>query len=818
MAVTMIVGTSAGTQSITLPTGIEEDDLILVHWHAAGSFPVEVTGGPAGYELETWFRAGSLPNTFDHTSAPPFPVSNTTHGYCYVRRAVGDESGSSVALSGGTSVRSLCSVVRGVDHDARERPVYAFGPDVRPVGDPLTLPLSLAAGRPFVGFVASNYDSMPLSASAGFAVEDQVSFGTDRIGRVVSDGSARTSVDLFAGNFTVPIALFALAYDDDALPPPGPAVRSPLDRYRSSISADAGSLLATTRAVPFDTSHTIAFSPAAELEQETLYPFYEATSVQSGQPDVLFYPRARQSIDGPIVYDGVTLLTLMERVFPAQILTRTESVSLPALATAQEIITYVFEQWANAFPWFSYKAVPDLRLRSTVVTGDWDGILALRTTRLRDSVIRVRQSATSPRSMRAMLEGLLSPFQGTQFYMDSDGDLVIRPVYGPDADATPFKTLDNHDVVTISIGEPSVDQIRNRATGSFQRYTEADEVSVLQPAFLQVASYYMRDAAFLPGPPVSDYLITPPTDRLDLSTEDAGFGGWRSIPLGDDVIIGDDPIAFEDSGGLLITAAVNTYNSAGTLQEAWTSPGDLTVEVHSTVPLDGTTVLAFTVWRVQGDTTNSYYGRWNARWNATTQAVEIQWAGGGLEVNTFFGAASLRAAQMSITVNGVARAWAEGATISATFGVVDDGDFVPGPDGTNALTASVTAYGVVEERFTIEGYGALSVTQLERIVEAYVIENLTPRATREMALTWKGAVGVEFDDRGRLVGFPGDGEGFLTARQYADDFLADAGGVVVKIEETVPASPGTIDLEAVYLLNESGSFWLNEDGTTSPPA
>lgn len=598
---------------------------------------------------------------------------------------------------------------------------------------------------------------------------------------------------------------------------PERAVASPLDRYRSSVSADSGSLLATTRAVPFDTSHTIAFSPAAELDQDALYPFFEATSAQSGQPDVLFYPRARQSLGGPIEYDGVTILTLMERVFPAQILTRTEDVSLPALATAQEIITYVFQQWANAYPWFTYKAVPDLRLRSVSVTGDWSGVLALRTTVLRDSVIRVRQSPTSPRSMLAMLEGLLSPFPGTQYFMDSDGDLVIRPVYGPDADATPYKTLDDGDVRTISIGEPSVDQIRNRATGSFQRYTEADDVSVLQPAFLQVASNYMRDASFLPGPPVTDYLVSPPTDRLDLSTDDAGFGGWRTIPLGENVVIGDDPIAFEDSGGPLIVAVVNTYDSAGTLQESWTSPGDLTVEVHNTVPLDGSTVLAFTVWRVVGDTSNAYYGRWNARWNAAENAVQIQWAGGGLEVNTF-SSGTLRAAQMSITINGVARAWAEGATISATFGIVDEGDFVPGPDGTNALAASVTAYGVIEERFTIEGYGALAISQLERIVEAFVIENLTPRATRELALTWKGAVGLEFDDRGRLVGFPGDGEGFLTGRQFGDDFLANAGGVTVKIEETVPASPGTIDFEAIYLLAEDGGFWINEDASASPPA
>lgn len=583
------------------------------------------------------------------------------------------------------------------------------------------------------------------------------------------------------------------------------------DRYRSSISADAGSLLATTRAVPFDTSHTIAFSPAAELDQDALHPFHEATSIQAGTADVQFYPRARQSIDGPVVYDGVTSLTLMERVFPNQILITTTNAGLGVTASAQAIITYVFAQWAAQYAWFTYKPVPDLRMRDVSVTDDWASSLNLRLTTLFDTAIRVLQPKDNPRSMRAMLEDLLSPFPGTQFYMDAAGDLVLRPVYGPDADATPFKTLADSDVVTISIGEPSVDNIINRCTVSFRRFTEQDEVSVLEPAFVQVLSNFLQPAA-------ATYLITAPVDRLDLSNDDGGFSGWRSIPIGEDLLLGDGGIAFEDTGGMLITAAVNTYDTGGTLQDAWTSPADLTVEAFNVVPLDGSTVLAFGVRRGAGYTGNSYYGRWNARYNGSTQAVEIQWAGGGLEVNTFLGAATARYAQMSVTINGVSRAWAEGATISSTFGVVDDGDFVPGPSGTNALSDSVTAYGVLEERFEVRGYGALSAGAIARISEAYVIQNLTPRATREIALTWKGAVGLEFDDRGRLVGIPDDGEGFLVGRRYADDFIATAGAVTATVEETVPGSPGTIDLATVYLLGEDGGIWMNENGTASTPA
>jgi hypothetical protein len=74
-----------------------------------------------------------------------------------------------------------------------------------------------------------------------------------------------------------------------------------------------------------------------------------------------------------------------------------------------------------------------------------------------------------------------------------------------------------------------------------------------------------------------------------------------------------------------------------------------------------------------------------------------------------------------------------------------------------------------------------------------------------------GSARVLFDDRGRLVSLPAGDEGRLTGVQYSDDFVGVAGSKGARVELTVVGAPGWIDPTEAWLLNDDGSFLLNED-------
>ena len=563
----------------------------------------------------------------------------------------------------------------------------------------------------------------------------------------------------------------------------------PDDRYRSNVAADAGSLLASQQAVPFDTSSNITFGLGVNVRQTTLYPYREVTRDQDGSDnDAVFYPRARQGL-GERSYDGITMLTLMERNFPPPIFDTTSNLSLGASATAQEIITYILGQWDTRYDWFTFKAVPDLRIRV-------DGLPApseygASTGLITDTAIAIQQEKGNRLSMRQILDGLLSPFPGAIYYQDSEGDLVIRAAYGPDADESVVTTFATSDIVNLSIGEPDAFNIANRATATATQYTSEADVEVMQPAWFHICSNHILGDSRLFDPPANRLnlsgVTTSSTTTRQESSPDGSFSEENRPlpwPIKSDQLLG--------SGGItpVVTAA---YDGGGG------RTGAVAAAVN-TIPLDGSTVIAIQVEQPAFDVTIT------GRWDAANQRVRLglsspmRLESGGIAWNIEF------------TLNDESDAMASGASLSSTFGIVADGDTLPASDGGNAIVDSQDLYGVLEATVDARVYGGLTSEQLSQIAKGFVQQNITPRATRELTLGWKGSTKALFDRRGRLVGLPGSGEGFLTGVANRDDFNSRTGGKSARVEETVAGGVGAVDSTTEYLLADDGTYVLDDSG------
>ena len=172
---------------------------------------------------------------------------------------------------------------------------------------------------------------------------------------------------------------------------------------------------------------------------------------------------------------------------------------------------------------------------------------------------------------------------------------------------------------------------------------------------------------------------------------------------------------------------------------------------------------------------------------------------------------------VEFTLDDASQGATETTGVTATFGVTADGDSIPGEGGVNAIAESQTAFGVLETRVDVRGY-VLTATQALGIARGLVLANLSPRAIRDYELGWKGSTVALLDDRGRLFGTPGGGQGLLVGNSYQDDFIAVTGGKSIRVEETIEGADGFIPADASWLLVDSGDFWMNDDSTFSGPA
>lgn len=580
---------------------------------------------------------------------------------------------------------------------------------------------------------------------------------------------------------------------------PSTAVQDATDRLRSVISEDTGSLLDSVEARVVDSSVSVDFTNAVTLEPLTLTNYRDALrATDSATVDATFYPRPVQNTSEEQQFDGITLLSRLASWYPPPIFDTVTNLGIVSsgTATAQQVIQHVLDEWAAAASWFTAETVPDLRLRiNGYAPSDYtasDGVVQCET-------VTIAQDGDDRRTARQILDDLLSPFPSTIVRQNSSGNLAIVPVYGPDADETAHLTLTNDDLYSVSQGKPDPWLIKNRATASCTGYARQDEVEVLQPAWFQVGSNYQMGKATWYSPPSDRLNLQPPPDGSDTLQESLEFGDFgeqqpalwpvssTNIPAGDGISLRDG------SNNPTITAAWSRYYDTN-LQAS--GSGTLTL-IRDDIPFDGE-------WR---DTfrwdEGSQYIIMRARWNAARSGVQLSIGANFLESTCITGC---RGWVVEFTLNDSSVGYASGVRKSATFGIVDDGDTLPSSTG-NAIDESQTAFGVLEANLNIRGYD-LDVATLREIATAYVVENITPRVTRDLDVsTW--GVGVTFDAIGRLIELPSGESGILTSVEYADDFTAKTLRRTARVQLKNSTGTGALDEAAeTYVTTKSGNDYL----------
>lgn len=605
------------------------------------------------------------------------------------------------------------------------------------------------------------------------------------------------------------------AFTSLIIPPgPEPAMQDPRDRLRSTVSEDLGSLLDAVEAIPVDAGVDVAFTGAVSLEPAVLTTFREVTrATDSEVVDLRYYPRPKQNSVMEEQFDGVTLLSRLASWYPPRWYGTVVEKGIPnadGSSTAQDVIEALLTSWETLQPWLSHKPVPDLRMPTGSPPGDYgpeDGLVTTDTVTI--------DPGDNPPSALDILHDLLSPFPGTVVRQDSDGDLTIVPVYGPDADAEPVVRIRDFDTYSVSTGKPDPFTTINRATFTASGgLTRQDHVQVMQPAWFQIGSVHQFGLTTW---------FEPPGDRINLQTpRGGGVLQWHlenrnsaqftrqtpelwpiapdSIPAGPGISLQDD------NGDPTVTCAWRRYNGDN-LEDS----GTTTVQLGGAfIPFTGGWVTAFkaTATAVSGE---SITCTMRARWNEAARGIEWQLGSPmSLESSCFMGC---RGWVFEFTLNDDSIAYDEATPISATFGITDHGDTLPTEGGGNAIADSQAAYGVRERTIAVRGY-ALDLTTLAAAARGYVLHNITPRVTRELELSL-GAQGVVFDTIGHLVELPSGERGIFNGRTYSDEFSGTGRwGVSARVQLRDMTAPGAISTDpfANMLTSTDGTLLTDTSG------
>jgi hypothetical protein len=375
-------------------------------------------------------------------------------------------------------------------------------------------------------------------------------------------------------------------------------------------------------------------------------------------------------------------------------------------------------------------------------------------------------------------------------------------------------------VASQSLGEPSAFDIVNRATVA-SRGLVSGLTAVMEPAWFQVGArdlfgetedaggnrvwYDPRAAATNLQPPAdSDNVLQEELAPADAFSAQA-ISGWEVASP--ELFAATSIRLVDEADAPLVTAAFKRFNSLTDPPTLVSSGAGTLVLTEDEVPTDG-------VWRRTLDWSTTiglitFRLYLDARWNAATQTVE--WRVGSGSGDLAFNIVERIRLVVEFTLDDLSVGFTEQAGVNVTYGVEGDALF------DTSVTESQAAYGVLEERLDVRGY-YLNANQARAIAQGYVLANITPRATREVELGWLGSTQVLFDARGRTIELPNGDVGRIVGVSYSDDFVSVSGGKRVRVEVELLGEPGAIDSTATWLLNDDGSFWQNDDGTTSEVA
>lgn len=640
-------------------------------------------------------------------------------------------------------------------------------------------------------------------SDASFLTAAYGPFPAGPIGHIWTDGAPSS-----ANGFDAFVLLFTGSE-------PATPVGDPRDRLRSTASEDLGSLLDAVEAIPVDLGFDVALTNAVSLEPAVRTRYRELTrATDSETVDLMVYPRPRQNSVMEEQFDGVTVLSRLSTWYPPRFygtVTELGIANTDGTSTAQQVLEGLLAYWTTLQPWLTYKPVPDLRMPTGGEYSDpGEGVAVTDTMTIKQDP----EERSTWMSALDILHDLLSPFPGTVVRQDSEGDLTIVPVYGPDADAIPAVVLRDFDLYSVSTGKPDPFTTINRATFvSTGSLTRQEWVPVMQPAWFQIGSgiQFGRDTWF---PPPGDRvnLQPPPSDAVDTLQEglSAGAPFTRQLPqlwpLAVDAIPAGDGISLhDDHNDPLVTCAWRRYN--GDNLEA---SGTETVTLGGNViPFSGQWVTAFSVTAgaTSGETMRVTM---RARWNGAARGIE--WQLGTpmyLESSCILGC---RGWVFEFTLNDASVAYSEAGQTSVTFGIVESGDSLPTEDGGNAIQDSQDAFGVRERTITVRGY-ALSLESLSAAARGYVLHNITPRVTREIELSL-GAQGVVFDTIGRLVELPSGETGILNGLTYSDEFTSGSWSKTARIQLRDMTGPGAVPPNpwASALTDTTGNVFTDTTG------
>lgn len=554
-------------------------------------------------------------------------------------------------------------------------------------------------------------------------------------------------------------------------------------RVRSNTSDTVGSLLEATDAPALESNIREAFfEDEDDLPAGTLYSFIE--TLAPGDVRTKYYPNPTSSQERLAEYVGSTILGRMADAYPSPIRARATDLVGTSTMTAQQLLSALFERWQDEFPWFFYELVPDLRYR--VEGDDYTGDRGTLTV---EGVLYTQDEDTGRRlSIRQILDEILSIFPGTGIVQTADGEIGLRPTYGPDAPDSAAVVLDNSDVFSVSTGDrPDPRRVYNRARVTSRGYEFQADQAIITDSFMAITD-------------VDDTAL-----RDTVSNREHLPGLAATIPY-------EKLVDTSQGIDVTYTAEIYSMNSDGE---------DLFLEGSETDTITLAPGSAERIITVTGRVGEPFYTTIRSEWgiDRRTDGINVRLIAGSGEASTAFGQWWIG---HILKVDATGDAFVQrNESITARFGYDLTESEIINSDGQNVLEQSQFKYGEREISISTDAF-ALTEGQAQEIAQGLVLHHITPRVVRTVEQSWSSAYKVLPDHIGLLVQLPSGAEGVLEERSYTDDYSNPLAPLVAStfratLTEPVARDPTETNPDVFddtdLLAFDSGAWLRFDDGT-----